>query len=435
MITSNFDTASMSASTEPDFWALFTVAADATVADPAVRETISEAVARMGGVTGLRVAELGSGSGRCAATIAEFQPAELLAVEQSETLTAMSRDLHPHVSVATDDIANLAGYGSFDVVFALAHLLFIQETREAVVAALRNVRAAMPDYGVLVVEQFVMTDKPREYGSDGLRVQEHTELSAPGRMHHRFTVFRGADVIARQAMSSLILQRSEFDDVAREASFLIGDEWEYHAPDGEVSRMYLLRAQKGFNYLSDLPEFLESWLTATHPRNETPRSISIDEHGRARPQGNLAWGQGASLSRYHGEFIDSLEPAIRPLVVELVNGWNFVTYSSCEGHVHTRSPRIEYSESYCGVVAFDDSHDKTLQLLLEACCDGWSSEAVHPRVRTRPLLGPTSQQQAVDLLVVRNAPSVVWSHYQRERDRLVTHMCTNLRQLRSEDDA
>lgn len=422
-------------SIDSDFWALFTLAAGATHADAAVHATIAESVYRIGDLTERRVAELGSGAGRCAAAIAAFGPAELLAVEQSEILAAVSREVHPTVSVVSDDFANLARYGSFDVVFALAHLLFIQESQEAFVANLRHIRAAMPDFGVLVLEQFELTDQPRDYGSPELHVHEHTRLVDPGHLHHRFTVTRDSHVVSQHAMSSLVFDRSELDAVAREASFLISDEWEYGSPNGEVSRMYLLRAQKGFNYLSDLPDFLESWLVATHPRNDTPRSISIDEHGRARPQGPLAWGQGASLSRHHSEFADSIEPAIRPLVAELVSGWNFVTYSSCEGHVHTHSPRIDYSESYCGVLTFDEKQRVSLQCLLHSCCDDWESNSVQPRIRIRPLLGPTSQYWAVDLLVTRITPHVGWSHYQEERDRLVSYVCANLRAQRSPSNA
>lgn len=439
MITVNASyrrSAAQTAARRNDFWALMTLAGHAVHIDHVVQQTISDAIARIGRLEGRRVAEIGSGSGRCAAAIKAHRPAELLAVEQSATLVEMSRELHPDVEVVNDDYANLAAFGSFDVVFALAHVLFIHDGIAELLTDLRNIRAAMPDFGCLIVEQFQLSTQPREYGSsDEVLVREETEALDPTRLRHAFTVSSGPENMLQQTLSSLVLDRDQFDTLVREAAFLVSDEWEHEAPTGEISRMYLLRAQKGFNYLSDLPQFLESWLSPAHPRNNAARSIILDEHGRARPEGILSWGQGASLSRHHAEFCDSLEPAIRPLVLELVDGWNFVTYSSCDGHAHTEVPKVQYSESYCGIIAFSEHHEQAVARLLEYSSAQWCSDDVRPTVRRRPLLGPTAPHRGVDLLLTRVDPGVSWQRYQSERDRLIEHLCDRLRDQRSADDA
>lgn len=164
------------------------------------------------------------------------------------------------------------------------------------------------------------------------------------------------------------------------------------------------------------------------------RQVGLDDAGRVKPPGVLAWGQGASLSRFHPEFRAALEPAIEPVVVELAEHWGFVTYSSCDGHVVAPHECGEYSESYCGTVVFTDAQESATKLLLERSMAGFDSGHLTAVVRLRPLLGPVSQHRAVDLLFARSHHEVPWNTYVAERDRCIDHVCRRLSVLRGADD-
>src|SRR3546814_8825779 len=85
---------------------------------------------------------------------------------------------------------------------------------------------------------------------------------------------------------------------------------------------------------------------------------------RVRPVGALALGQGASLSKHHPDFAVSLEPRIRPLVLELSGSWNYVTYSSCGGHLVDEGTPEVFAEAYCGVVVFSNRQISTITRLV-----------------------------------------------------------------------
>lgn len=420
------------AAEQRDFWALMTLACIPQMEQATDSETTRVIVERLGGITGRRIADLGSGCGRFSAEFLTYGPSEVVGIEQSPILASMSRGRHPEIPVVVDSFSNLAAYGSFDVVLALSHLLFMADSTDSLLADLRHIRAAMPDYGLLVVEQFEMTASPRRWDTEDLRIEERTSVTSATMLTHRFDVHvRDAHILETQ-IPSLVLSRSEFDNLARESGFLVSDYVTETALDGQRSHIWVLRAQKGFNYLSDLDEFLESWLTSGHLRNRTTRSIVTDQHGRVRPAGTVTWGQGASLSRNHPEFVDCLEPAIKPLVVELVHEWDLVTYSSCDGHIVAHEPREDYSEAYVGIVTFTPDHLRAVTTLLETAVHGFHSEVVDPVIRQRDLLGPREKFSVADLLLTRRESTVPWHTYKVERDRAINYALVALEKERSQ---
>ncbi|WP_241548463.1 class I SAM-dependent methyltransferase [Gordonia alkanivorans] len=417
-----------------DFWTVMTMLGAPQMRPDADANVVRNLVEHCGGVTGRRVADLGSGCGRYAAEVRRHGATEVVGLETSEILGGLSATVNPAVRVVRTSLSNIGAEGSFDVVIAMSHILFINESRDALRSDLRNIRSAMPDFGVLVVEQFAIEPGVRTWGPvDGISIGEQCGLQSESLMLHEFEVQKDGDPILGERMQSLRLTQDEFEEVARDAGFLVSDYYTEAAADGEISLMWILRAQKGFNYLSDIDAFLESWLAGEHERNGLSRSIVVDSDGRVRPEGTVAWGQGASLSRNHPEFLRCLEPAVSPLVVELVTEWNLVTYSSCEGHRITCEPREDYSECYVGVVAFSDIHEQAVVNLLESACAELIFDTVRPRVRQRPLLGPRSSHAAVDLLITRCSPNVPWVDYQIERDRLIQEIVRYLTRMRLED--
>jgi len=91
--------------------------------------------------------------------------------------------------------------------------------------------------------------------------------------------------------------------------------------------------QKGTrnNVLSDLDEFLRSWNDLRCPRNLKFVELKKSHFGNVNSSGEIDY-QGFSLSRWHPQFVDSLEKGVRELVLTLVEDFGWITYSSCEGH-------------------------------------------------------------------------------------------------------
>lgn len=416
-----------------DFWAVMTVVGTSQMRPDNDAALIRDLIDSCGGVDGKRVADLGSGCGRYAAEIHRRGASEVVGFETSGTLRRISRALHPAVRVVGDSLSDIGVRGAFDVVVALSHILFINESRDGLRSDLRNIRSAMPDFGVIVVEQFSITAGERVWAAvEGTSITEQCHL-ADESLVHRFVVRRDGTAIFEEQMKSLLLTDDEFEEIARDAGFLVSARRSDVTSSGEKSELWVLRAQKGFNYLSDIDSFLESWLEGDHERNRLSRSLVADADGRVRPEGTFAWGQGASVSRNHPEFLECLEPAVTSLVVELVTEWNLVTYSSCDGHRVSREPCEDYTECYVGVVSFSDVHEQALVKLFETVCAELATDTAHPRVRQRPLLGPRSKHPAVDLLINRRGPHVTWANYQVERDRLVHSIVQRLRRMRLEN--
>jgi len=139
-------------------------------------------------------------------------------------------------------------------------------------------------------------------------------------------------------------------------------------------------------------------------------------------------GQGEALTRHHPDFASSVEPAIWPLVEELVFGWGLVTYSSCEGHHLVSQDR--FTDAYVGIIAPDAEFGETIGALLAsaaAVCEVGSGR-VH--VRQRLLTGPNDGSvDAVDLVLKKSASSS-WTEYLGWRNEALAAVTTFLRSQR-----
>lgn len=78
------------------------------------------------------------------------------------------------------------------------------------------------------------------------------------------------------------------------------------------------------NYLTTLDDFLVRW--------DQPASLTASGRRVRGPAG----GGAPVYARHHPRFHESLEAGVRPLVLALVEHFDCVTYSSCEGHPASR---------------------------------------------------------------------------------------------------
>ena len=377
----------------------------------------------------VRVADLGCGVGRHLVALAQHTT-NLLGVEASPSLARLAAEFVPDARVETASFHDLAELGAFDVVCAFSHILMLADGREGVIGNLQLIRGAMPDYGLLVVEVMSVVPGVLEWsGPQGARVVEERQATSQGMQHH-FRI-KSATREWQAELPSAVVAPADWPAVAEAGGFHLEAAETTSDSNGASPNFYFLRAQKGYNYLSDLGEFLESWAHPEHPRNRREvKWATPDATERRRPEGAWALGQGASLSKHHQDFADALESRIRPLVLEFAERWNYVTYSSCGGHLVDKGPPEVYSEAYCGLVTFSNRHLSTLaDLVSAATCDLQSSQ-IRVELRTRALHGSGTVLNAADVLFKRRDTSVSWQGYEPELRRAVDAMCSKLGELR-----
>lgn len=376
-----------------------------------------------------RVADLGCGVGRHLAPLAR-RTGELVGVEASASLAGLASQLAPSARVEVASFHDLAEFGAFDVVCAFSHILMLTEGPEGVVGNLQLLRGAMPDYGLLVVEVMPVSAGRVEWSGvvDGTTIVEE-RLATPTGLRHEFRVKSTEGEMLSEVPSARVAP-SAWPDVAEAGGFQVEKVEPFLYSDGTSSTFYFLRAQKGYNFLSDLGEFLESWAQPEHPRNRRGVEWAADSSERRRPVGALALGQGASLSKHHPDFSDALEPRIRPLVLEFAKHWHYVTYSSCGGHLVRSEPAEVYSEAYCGVVTFSNRQLSMISHLVESATREFRSAEVEVDVRTRALHGSGTVLTAADVLFRRRGTDVPWSDYADGVRRAVEAMCGRLNELR-----
>lgn len=377
-----------------------------------------------------RVADLGCGAGRHLPRLLELG-GEIVGIENSAALAEIARRFAADADVEHASFYDLAGYGAFDVVCAFSHCLLLVDDAAALVLTLQALRGAMPDYGLLVVE--AMPAEPGETrweGPAGVEVHETRVCTATGHLY-RFEVHAHGHT-ATSELHAIQVSPAAWRGLAEESGFYLESARPFIHADGSSSVFLFLRAMKGFNYLSDLTEFLASWADVGHPRNARPVTWApLDETERVRPHRLVALGQGSSLSKHHPDFARAVEDRIRPLVLELAERWNYVTYSSCSGHLISPGPRQVFTEAYCGIVVMNNRQIYTVQRLVTEAIRALASVHVEIVVRTRPLYGATSTLTAADVLFRRATAEVAWEEYADEVDGAVRMMAANLAKLRA----
>jgi uncharacterized protein len=87
------------------------------------------------------------------------------------------------------------------------------------------------------------------------------------------------------------------------------------------------------NYLGGVRGLLERWHGGGVALNERP--VIASDGGNLNIHGSASDTAAYIFAPHEPEFLGSLEPRIRPLVVALIGAMDCVTYSSCQGHPAT----------------------------------------------------------------------------------------------------
>jgi len=85
------------------------------------------------------------------------------------------------------------------------------------------------------------------------------------------------------------------------------------------------------NEVTGLVHFLRRW-QSREEKVYGAVPLRRSEYGNINYEGTPESFDSAIFTRWHASFAESLEPGIRKLVLALVQAWDCLTYSSCEGH-------------------------------------------------------------------------------------------------------
>ena len=410
-----------------DLWLLLTAAGLNELSLEQARAGVERVLAHTPAVDGWRIADLGCGVGRHLFWFDALSQAALIGIDASPVLVDAARRLVPASTVVSSDYSSVGEWGAFHTVCGFAHSLFFADSLEHFTANLRNIRGSLHDFGLLWIEQREVMPGELHWTVGDIKIVQTTTADGD-LMRHRFTVPDGGRSVELNT-ASVVVSPTMMADLAEEAGFVL-ESHEQVFDEGEWITCYGLRAQKGFNFLSDLSDFLASWAEPGHWRNSVDITWDDPETGRRKPVGEFAVRQGATLSRHHPDFRTAIESGVRCLALELTEGWDFVTYSSCEGHLVQTVPCDVYNDAYCGVVTFANRQITVLEELVKRASDWFDFENVRVRARRSILHGPRTSHTAVDILIERKDPATGWNEYRADAGRAIHALAREMRSIR-----
>lgn len=423
-----------------DVWAILTAvgldeaamaAADATVA------LLAEAFADRSAT----VVDIGAGVGRHVRRLAELG-FSVVALEPSPILadiaTANTRGLEG--VVVRNGGSDTLDLGTAPVVCTLmSDTLSLIHPAGSTLAGLQALRQSMADHSRLVIE----APLPSAWPTAGTR-----RWGTVGRVEVTETVQRTDEGVRRRVFLRRDGQEKQYDfehglhsppdltALLEQAGFRV--EWSRWLTDGRPSAetgatdvLVVAVARKGWNFLSDLPELIDAWRDPDHVRNKRPVDLVRTEQGRLTNRAGANLGVGTSLTRHHPDFLNVIEPRIRPLVKTLTWEWDQIPYSSCEGHlVLDGAGAPVLVNAYVGLMGLSDRMVVLLVTMLGAACDALAPSAeLEPVVRERHLHGPGGSVPAVDLFLLRRE-DVAWPAYEAAVVEAVADLCRTLRRFR-----
>lgn len=421
---------------EQDSWALLTASGMDSSALQEASATSQWLAKRLELSCNATIFDLGAGIGR---HLAQFQRLgfSVAGIDASTHLVRLANRVLGAATVTRGDFRAIPHRLDASVCLLMADTVALPGSLNADRAMLRGLRQAIPDHCTLVAEisrpEVVPTGviEWREVG--GVKIRERVALTDAGNGHPRFErefVFNRDGAAYRYAPISVAYTADLLAALLADSGFKVEDAIGFSAgrevePGRSETIIVVSHAARGYNYLANLPTFLEAWSDPSHPANRCKVELVETSNGRLTRSLDAPVGEGDALTRHHPGFLRCLEPRVRPLVEELVFGWNEVSYSSCEGHEHKSAGRGVISDAYIGLVALSDEHGDALRTLLGKAIEdrsGWN-------IRQRDLYGPVGKVAAVDLVLPReNGRS--WKDYEAGVARSVLDLAQSLRLIR-----
>lgn len=135
------------------------------------------------------------------------------------------------------------------------------------------------------------------------------------------------------------------------------------------------------NYVQGLMDFLIRWEQGDESSHCDPVDFAVSDIGNINLSGTPECYTSYLLTRWHPSFESSIEPGIRELVVGLIDAWDCVTYSCCEGHPANGS--VPARLRHVRLIARSPSEHQRLVHLLERLAAVTNENMPHSAVRLR----------------------------------------------------
>lgn len=123
--------------------------------------------------------------------------------------------------------------------------------------------------------------------------------------------------------------------------------------------------RKRTNRLPHLGRFLRGWDQPNALINFSPVELCKTSFGSINRGGETGKTGGDTLTRWHPEFFNSIEDGIRPLIELVIEHFDWITYSSCEGHLY-EGFEVPPVPRHLGLVPRSERELETMRTSLEA---------------------------------------------------------------------
>lgn len=166
------------------------------------------------------------------------------------------------------------------------------------------------------------------------------------------------------------------------------------------------------NEITDLQSFIASWANPDSERNKNDVVIHKTEYGNINSTGEIGNYEGYALTKNHGQFLMSIEEGIRELVVLLIEKFNLITYTSCEGHFYKTS-NISPVERHVGFIIPEKEGQNVLEKLQAAADkvnDGNFISAVKIVIRNEKILSSGKWTDTTEIFFAKRR-AFFWSSY------------------------
>jgi uncharacterized protein len=191
------------------------------------------------------------------------------------------------------------------------------------------------------------------------------------------------------------------------------------------------REDRRINQLQQFREFIRSWEDPAHPQNQTPVDLHRTRYGNINSTGELGDYRGYALSRWHPQFIDSLEVGIRQLVELLTLRFGWLTYSSCQGHSY-RGQGLPSVERHVGILPRSAAEKDAIRFVLATSAarvnPPHGRSAVYLEVRNEALATDHGSQEVIDVFFRRHKRQT-WKRYFSELDDFYNKVLSTLSSL------
>ena len=182
------------------------------------------------------------------------------------------------------------------------------------------------------------------------------------------------------------------------------------------------------NRMSNLEGFLDAWKDEKHPRNIVQVHLYDTPYGNINNTGELGNYHGHAVSKWHHQFEDAIETGVKQLVLLLVYRFDYITYTSCEGHYYGHKS-IHPVERHAGLIPRSLAEQETIVQVFQHLCATVNSQyqfyPIHLQTLIHSIESDGNLYPAVDLFF-RKRRMIPWKIYFDKLDNIYESALTQL---------